>query len=105
ACRRAVESHSSLQGVRVDVDAALSLAVLLLSESRARADQRLDGRDLPALGRGAWDFHSVPGALVSGACEPEAHDRSPCLSRWRQSRSNDDAFEGSGEGEGDRAER
>ena len=40
-----------VQGVRVDGDAAVPLAVLLLSEPRARPGQRLDERDLPALGR------------------------------------------------------
>ena len=46
ARRRAVEGDSSVQGVRLDGDAALPLAVLVLSESCARPDQRLDGRDL-----------------------------------------------------------
>lgn len=39
---RAVEGDSSVQGVRLDVDASLPLAVFVLSESCTRADQRLD---------------------------------------------------------------
>ena len=39
--------------LRLDRDAALPLAVLLLSEPRARPDQRLDERDLSEVGRGA----------------------------------------------------
>ena len=49
-----------MQGLRVDGDAALPLAVLVLSEPRDGADQRLDGRDLSALGRGARRVHRCP---------------------------------------------
>ena len=40
--------HPSLQGLRLDGDAAVPLAVQLLPEPCARPDQRLDGRDLRA---------------------------------------------------------
>ena len=66
--------------------AALPLAMLLLPEPRARPDERLDGRDLSALGRRARRDDRLPGALVPGAGEPEADDRSPRLRRRRQSR-------------------
>src|SRR5438105_1494794 len=39
---RAVEGDPSVQGVRVDFDAALPLAVFVLSEPCARPNQRLD---------------------------------------------------------------
>ena len=42
--------HLPVQGLRVDRHAAVPLAVQLLSQSRAAPDQRLDGRDLRALG-------------------------------------------------------
>ena len=45
--------HLSLQGLRLDRHAAVPLALLLLSEPRHRPGQRLDERDLSALGRGA----------------------------------------------------
>jgi hypothetical protein len=45
--------HPSLQGLRLDRDAALPLAVLLLSQPFAGPDQRLDGRDLSDVGGGA----------------------------------------------------
>ena len=53
-----------VQGLRLDGDAALPLAVQLLPEPRARPDQRLDERDLRALGRGARDRHRHADALV-----------------------------------------
>ena len=56
--------HPSVQGLRVDGDAALPLAVQLLSEPFARPGQRLDERDLRALGRGARDRHRHADALV-----------------------------------------
>src|SRR5262245_6745305 len=46
ARRPAVEGDPPVQGVRVDLSAAMPLAMHVLSESRARPDQRLDGRDL-----------------------------------------------------------
>ena len=51
--RRVRPGDLSVQGLRVDGDAAVSLALLVLSEPRARSGRRLDGRDLSALGRGA----------------------------------------------------
>ena len=41
----------ALQGLRVDGDAALPLALLLLSQPFAGPGQRLDGRDLSRCGR------------------------------------------------------
>ena len=49
--------------------------------------------------------HSVSGALVSGAGEPEADDRSAGLRRRRQSRSDDDARQGSAMAKEHRARR
>ena len=54
----------SVQGLRLDRDAALPLAVQLLPEPLAGPDQRLDERDLRALGRRARDRHRHAGALV-----------------------------------------
>ena len=56
---------SPLQGLCIDGDAPLPLAVQLLSESCARADQRLDGGDLRALDGGARHPDRDSGALVS----------------------------------------
>ena len=50
------------------------------------ADQRLDGRDLSALGRRARHLIALPGALVPGAGQPEADDGPPGLRRRRQPR-------------------
>src|SRR5437016_5600267 len=94
-----------MQGMRVYVHAALPLAVLLLSQSRARPDERLDGGNLSAVDRCARSIRALSGALVSGAREPEADDRSPCLRGWREPRSDVDPRQGPGDGEGDRAER
>ena len=57
----------SVQGLRVDGDAAVPLAVQLLSEPLARPGRRLDERDLRALGRGARDRHRHADALVQHA--------------------------------------
>ncbi len=46
--------HLPVQGLCVDGDAAVSLALLVLSQPFARPGERLDGRNLSALGRGAW---------------------------------------------------
>ena len=80
--------QSSLQGLRIDVDAALSLALQLLSESRARPDGRLDERNLSALGGRARRADRDAGPLVSGPGRVEADDRPPGLRRRRQSRSD-----------------
>nr|WP_217705216.1 hypothetical protein [Peristeroidobacter soli] len=45
--------HLSVQGLCVDGAAVVPLAVLVLSQSFARPDRRLDERNLSALGRGA----------------------------------------------------
>src|SRR6185437_3861433 len=80
----------SVQGVRLDRAAVVSLAVYLLSESRAAADRRLDARDLPAMGRGSWGDDLHAGELVSGAERAEADDRSPGVRGWRKSGSHVD---------------
>ena len=94
----------SVQGLRVDGDAALSLAVQLLPESFAGPDQRLDERDLRALGGGARDRHRHADALVQHVERPEADDRSAGLRRRRQSRSDLHARQEAGRSEGARAE-
>ena len=104
SAHRAVRpSDSSLQGVRLHRDAALSLAVLVLSESRDGPGERLDERALSALGRGARRDDRHARVLVSGAERAEADDRSPRVRRRRQSGSDDDAREGREGGEGARA--
>ena len=55
-----------VQGLRVDGDAAVPLAVQLLSQPRARADRRLDERDLRALDRRARRDDRHAGVLVPG---------------------------------------
>ncbi len=105
AGRRAAQGDLPVQGVRLHRTAALPLAVLVLSEPRARPDQRLDGRALPALGGGARRVHRLPGALVSRAGEPEADDRPPGVRRRRQPRLHQHRRQGSGEGQGARARR
>ena len=82
-------SDPPLQGLRVDRDAALSLAVFVLSESRDGPGQRLDERDLSALGRGARRDDRDAGLLVPGAERAQADDRPARLRRRRQSRSDD----------------
>ena len=78
-----------VQGVRVDGDAALPLAVLVLPEPRARPDARLDERDLSALGRRARRADRDAGALVPGAVGAEADDRPARVRRRRQPRPDD----------------
>ena len=80
------QGYSPLQGLRVDRDAAVPLAVQLLSESLARPGQRLDERDLSAVGRCARRHHRHPGVLVPGAERAEADDRPAGVRRRRQSR-------------------
>ena len=105
SCRRAVEGDPPLQGLRLDSDAAMPLAVQLLSEPCHGPDQRLDGRNLSTLGGRARGVDPVPGALVPGAGQPETDDRPPGLRRWRQSGSDHHARQGSGSGQGPGAGR
>ena len=56
-----------VQVVRRDRDAAVPLAVQLLSEPCARPDTRLDERNLPAVRRRARHHDRHAGELVSGA--------------------------------------
>ena len=81
----------SVQGLRVDGDAAVPLAVQLLPEPLARPGRRLDERDLRALGRGARRRHRHADALVPGAERAQADDRPAGLRRRRQPRSDLDA--------------
>ncbi len=78
----------SLQGLRVDGHAALPLALLLLSEPRHGPGQRLDERDLSALGRGARRSDRDAGLLVPGPARAQADDGPAGLRRRRQSRSD-----------------
>ena len=77
--------HLSVQGLRLDSDAIVQLALLLLSEPCHGTGQRLDGGNLPALGCGAWSDDPMPGPLVPGAQLIEADDRPFGLRRRRQS--------------------
>ena len=79
----------ALQGVRLDRHAALPLALLLLSEPRHGPGERLDERDLSALGRRARRADRHAGVLVPGAERAEADDRPAGLRRRRQSRPDD----------------
>lgn len=67
-------TDTSVQGVRVHGHAAVPLAMLVLSEPRHGAGERLDGRDLPAMGGRAWRPHRHARVLVPGAERPEADD-------------------------------
>src|SRR5712691_10706662 len=98
-------SDPALQGVRLDGDAALSLAVLVLCQSRDGPGPRLDERDLPTMGRGARYHDRHAGLLVPGAMRAEADDGPARLRRRRESRSDDDAWEEAGGGQGARIER
>ena len=80
-----------VQGLRLDGDAALPLAVQLLSEPFAQPGPRLDERDLRALGRGARDRHRHADALVQHLERAQADDRPAGLRRRRQPRSDLDA--------------
>ena len=83
--------HLPLQDLRLDRDAALPLAVLLLPEPRARPGAGLDERHLSDVGGGARRHDPLPGELVSDAERAQADDRPPGLRRRRQSRSDVDA--------------
>lgn len=74
-----------MQGLSLDRDAALPLALQLLSQSFAAPDLRLDERHLRTMGvRARCDpFHTD--ALVPGDQPPQAHDRSPRVRKRRQS--------------------
>ena len=100
-----LEGHLSLQGLRLDRAAAVPLAVLVLSEPRARPDRRLDGRALSPLGGGARRVHRLPGALVPRAGQPQADDRPAGLRRRRQPRLHQHRRQGPGAGQGARARR
>src|SRR4030095_15305475 len=52
--------HLSVQGLRLDSDAVVQLALLLVSEPCHGTGQRLDGGNLPALGCGAWSDDLMP---------------------------------------------
>ena len=95
--------HPSVQGLRVDRDAALPLAVQLLSEPRARPDPRLDERDLRALGRARTASSSSRRRTGTDAERAQADDRPPRLRRRRQSRPDLDPRQEARRGEGDRA--
>src|SRR6202171_6599406 len=82
--------------MRLHRDAALSLALHLLSEPRHGAGERLDERTLSALGRGARSDDRCAGALVSGAERFEIDDGPSRLRRWWKPRSHDDARQDAG---------
>src|SRR5450759_1620310 len=95
--------HPPMQGLRVERDAAVPLAVQLLSEPFAGPGRRLDGRDLRALGRSARCNHPCADLLVPVAEPAETHDRPDGLRRWRQPRSELDARQEGRRGEAHRA--
>jgi hypothetical protein len=76
-----------VQGVRVDRDAALPLAVLVLPQPRPGPGPRLDERALPALRGRPRDRRHHAGLLVPGAGATQAAHRSAGLRRRRQPRS------------------
>ena len=80
----------AVQGLRLDGDAALQLALFVLPEPCDGPGERLDERDLSAMGRRARRDDRDAGVLVPGAQRAEAHDRLAGLRGWRQSRSDDD---------------
>ena len=94
----------SVQVLRLDRDAAVSLAVQLLPELFARPGRRLDERDISAMGGGARRHDRHAGELVSGAGLAQGDDRPPGLRRRRQSRPDIDPRQGSAEGQGARAQ-
>lgn len=96
--------HPSLQGLRIDGNAALPLAVLLLSQPFSGAAQRLDERDLSHVGPRPRRHDRDTGQLVSGARGIEGDDRSAGLRRRRQPGSDLDRRQGPAEGQGSRNE-
>src|SRR5262249_10379660 len=70
--------------MRLHCAAALSLAVQLLSQSRARTNRRLDERDISQMGGSARRDDRVPGELVSITLFAQIDDRSAGLRRWWQ---------------------
>ena len=93
--------YLSLQDLRLDRDAALPLAMLLLSQPCARPGAGLDERHLSDVGCRARRDDPLPGELVSDAERAQADDRPPGLRRWRQSRSDLDARQEGGARERD----
>ena len=98
-------AHPSLQGLRLDRDAALPLALQLLPEPLAQPGERLDGRDLRTLGRRARSGDRHADALVLDPEHAQADDRPAGLRRRRQSGPDLDPRQGPGESQGDRARR
>ena len=98
-------AHPSLQGLRLDRDAALPLALQLLPEPLAQPGERLDGRDLRTLGRRARSRDRHADALVLDPEHAQADDRPAGLRRRRQSGPDLDPRQGPGESQGDRARR
>ena len=96
--------HPPLQGLRVDRDAAVPLALQLLPQPRHRPDQRLDGRDLRTLGLGARGRDRDPGALVPESERAQADDRPAGLRRWGQPRPDEHARQESCARERDRGQ-
>ena len=90
------QADPSVQVLRRHRDAAVPLAVQLLSELCAGPDRRLDERDLSALGRRARHHDYHPGELVSRADSTEGDDRPAGLRRRRQPRSDLDPRQESG---------
>lgn len=75
--------HPSLQRLRIHGDAAVPLALLLLSQPRPGPAPRLDERDLPAVGGGARGDDRDAGALEPGHLAAETDDGSTGLRRRR----------------------
>src|SRR3954466_15954345 len=78
-------SNPAVQIVRRDRHASLSLAVLMLSESRHGTGERLDERAVSPLGRRPWSDDRDAGVLVSGTEHVEAHDGPARVRRRRES--------------------
>lgn len=73
--------HTSVQGLRVDGDAALLLALQLLPQPRAGPSQRLDERDLSTLGGHARRDDRDAHLLVPGHQPAQADDGPAALAR------------------------
>src|SRR5262249_14338303 len=97
--------HPSVQGVFFHRACALSLALLVLSQSFARPDPGLDERDLSNVGRRSRRHDHYAGELVSSLVAPQADDGPPGLRGRRQSRPHAHAGQERGAGQADRARR